>query len=86
MYLEDVDLCKRAGEMGMKIIYCPHASVKHEGGASSENKYKISQEAWFKSREYYAKKHFTHIYAGFIILIYKFERLILEQRIKYIIK
>lgn len=86
MYLEDVDLCKRAGERGMKIFYCPHAIVRHEGGASSENKYKISQESWFKSREFYAKKHFHLINAGIIILIYKLERMFLEQRNKYLIK
>jgi len=58
MYLEDVDLGTRAKEIGKKVLFCPHSVIKHIGGASSENKYHISHQAWFDSRRYYYKKHF----------------------------
>lgn len=84
MYLEDVDLCKRALEMKMKIVYCPHSVIKHIGGASSQNKHKIFHEAWYNSREYFAVKHFNPITAKIISIIYKVERWILEYREKHI--
>jgi len=60
MYLEDVDLCLRAARVGMKIVYCPHAKILHEGGASSQNKYHTSINAWYKSRRLYFRKHFNY--------------------------
>lgn len=80
MYLEDVDLCTRAKLDGMKIVYCPHSLVNHIGGASSNNKYKIHHNAWYKSREYYAKKHFPTYISFPIIIMYKIERMVLEIR------
>lgn len=85
MYLEDVDLCVRASEMNMKIVYCPHSVIKHIGGASSENKHKISHTAWYRSREYYAGKHFSPTESILIIIIYKLERLALLFREKYFV-
>ncbi len=35
MYKEDVDWCKRFGEAGWAIVFCPEASAIHYGGASS---------------------------------------------------
>lgn len=58
MYLEDVDLGKRARDRGLKVVFCPHSIILHRGGASSNNKYKINHEAWFFSRKYYFRKHF----------------------------
>lgn len=58
MYLEDVDLCVRANMLNMNVIYCPHSIIRHVGGASSDNKYKIRHQAWFDSRRYYYMKHF----------------------------
>lgn len=58
MYLEDIDLCKRACDLGMKVVFCPHSKIWHIGGASSQNKYRIHHQAWFNSRKYYFHKHF----------------------------
>lgn len=58
MYLEDIDLCNRAKEIGTKIIYCPAAVTYHEGGASSANKDRINHEAWYRARKYYVSKYF----------------------------
>ncbi len=57
MYLEDVDLCRRAGFSKHKIIFCPHSKISHIGGASSKNKYHILHQAWYDSRRYYFMKH-----------------------------
>lgn len=82
MYLEDVDICIRAKNLGLKIMYCPHSVIKHVGGASSNNKHKIVHNAWYDSREYYAKKHFSFFTSLGIIAIYKIERRLLSIREK----
>jgi hypothetical protein len=84
MYLEDVDICIRAKKLGMRIVYCPHSIIKHVGGASSNNKYRIVQKAWYNSREYYAKKHFPLLQSGILVLLFKIERFLLEIRKKII--
>lgn len=80
MYLEDVDICIRAKELGLKVIYCPHSVIKHFGGASSNNIYKINHKAWYDSREYYLLKHFSIIISWPIYLFYKLERNFLQLR------
>jgi GT2 family glycosyltransferase len=80
MYLEDVDLCNRAGKLGFKIVYCPHSKIKHVGGSSSTNKYKINQRAWNNSRKYYAKKHFSTITSNILLALYKVEEILLAYR------
>ena len=36
MYCEDMDLCKRIGEAGWKVVYYPLVSVSHAIGAASD--------------------------------------------------
>lgn len=36
LYFEDIDLCKKINEMGLKIIYYPDCLVKHSVGVSSK--------------------------------------------------
>lgn len=83
MYLEDVDLCLRANQAGLKVLYCPHSIIRHIGGASSNNRHRINHQAWYESREYYADKYFPKLLSGFIIVVYKLEKLLLTIRSKY---
>lgn len=79
MYLEDVDLGKRANELKMKVVFCPHSKIFHIGGASSNNKYKIRHQAWFDSRKYYFKKHFG-IFTNIVIQpLYSIEEFLLKR-------
>ncbi len=41
-WFEEVDLCKRVAEEGLKVVYTPQASVIHHGGAS------FAQVDWHK--------------------------------------
>jgi hypothetical protein len=66
LYLEDVDICYRAHLAGKKIMYCPHAKLTHIGGSSSNNKNRINQPAWFRSRKYYYLKN-TNTFTNIII-------------------
>jgi len=78
MYLEDVDLCVRAKNLGLKVMFCPHSIIRHIGGASSQNKYKINHQAWFSSRKYYFNKHFRLLTNIIIQPIYTIEEFVLK--------
>jgi hypothetical protein len=78
MYLEDVDLGKRANDAKMKVLFCPHSVIWHIGGASSKNKYKIRHQAWFDSRKYYFKKHFGLLTNLIIQPLYTIEEFLLK--------
>lgn len=36
LYYEDIDLCKRVREMGLKVVYYPQAQLKHVVGSSTK--------------------------------------------------
>lgn len=84
MYLEDVDLGIRARRMGFKVIYCPHSTIQHEGGRSSENKYKISHTHWYMSRKTFIKIHFNIIEYFILFILYNFEEFLLKIRVNYV--
>lgn len=54
MYFEDIDLCKRARQLGCKILYFPDFQIKHFGGksflskAKQKSHYHTSQYIYFK--------------------------------------
>lgn len=79
MYLEDVDLSVRAKEMNFKIMYCPHSIIKHIGGASSTNQYRIRHSAWFSSRKYYYRKHHNFFINLIIQPLYIIEEMLLKK-------
>lgn len=79
MYLEDVDLGVRANEYQLKVFFCPHSIIWHEGGASSNNKYRINHQAWFDSRKYYFKKHFGFFTNLVIQPLYLVEEFLLKK-------
>lgn len=78
MYLEDVDFGVRANNGGYKVIYCPHSEIFHEGGASSDNIYRIRHSSWFESRKKYCLKHFTITENILIQPIYMLEEVLLR--------
>lgn len=56
LYFEDADFCLRMKSLGKKIIYYPEFRVKHLGGGSHSDKNKQKGD-FYKSQEYYFKKH-----------------------------
>jgi N-acetylglucosaminyl-diphospho-decaprenol L-rhamnosyltransferase len=57
MYFEDVDICKRARELGLKVIYYPKTSLIHLLGGSG-NSIKKKVNAYYRnSQVYYYQKH-----------------------------
>ena len=72
LYFEDIDLCKRARDLGYKVLYFPEFVVKHFGGKSFENK-KEQKQHYYSSQDYYFKKHFGKNFRSIIKLLRKLE-------------
>jgi hypothetical protein len=56
MYCEDVDLCKRAGIAGWKVVYYPEVTVSHRiGAASDQNPVEMIRQHHRSMLRYYLK-------------------------------
>jgi GT2 family glycosyltransferase len=68
MYFEDADLCKRAENLGYKIIYHPNIYIRHIGGKSFTGE-KEQKKLYYQSQDYYSKKHLGKIRANLLKLV-----------------
>jgi N-acetylglucosaminyl-diphospho-decaprenol L-rhamnosyltransferase len=60
VWFEDVDLCKRLLDNGLKIFYCPEARFRHSGAHSvGQLRFRDRQIFWYTNMLRYARKHFT---------------------------
>ena len=57
MYFEDVDICKRVHDLGLKVVYYPKTSLIHLLGGSSHNIKKKVSSYYRDSQLYYYQKH-----------------------------
>ena len=60
LYKEDVDLCKRANDHGLRVIHCKGVSIPHVGGGSTARTKEVNEFInYHKGRSYalYAQKH-----------------------------
>ena len=56
LFFNDVDLCKRLSELGLKVRFLSEPSVQHVGGAST-SRYSAFVERWHIDRLRYLRKH-----------------------------
>jgi hypothetical protein len=59
LWFEDVDFCKRARDLGLKIRYLPQVTARHQGGHSIAGlEWSCREVYWYVSLLKYASKHF----------------------------
>jgi N-acetylglucosaminyl-diphospho-decaprenol L-rhamnosyltransferase len=59
LWFEDVDFCKRARDLGLKIRYVPRVTARHQGGHSIAGlDWECREVYWYVSLLKYASKHF----------------------------
>ncbi len=59
VWFEDVDFCKRASDLGLKIQYVPEVTAVHQGGHSIAGLgWECREVYWYVSLLKYASKHF----------------------------
>jgi GT2 family glycosyltransferase len=71
MYSEDVDLCRRARNIGMEIAFCTDITIEHNhGGSSRINKStaSLTKTEVYISRHVYFSKHFSVTFNFFVQL------------------
>lgn len=78
LYLEDTDLGININQNGYKVIFDPKSYIKHIGGASTKNKYKIDLNNWYKSRKIFFKKHLNTFEGIILNIIFYIEEKILK--------
>jgi hypothetical protein len=60
LWFEDVDFSKRARDLGLKILYVPEVTARHQGGNSIAGlNWGCRQVYWYASLLRYASKHFS---------------------------
>jgi GT2 family glycosyltransferase len=59
LWFEDVDFCRRARDLGLKIQYVPEVTARHRGGHSiAKLEWSCREVYWYASLLRYATKHF----------------------------
>ena len=71
LFMEDVDLCARARELGWRVVYLPSAEVEHIGSESVSRFHEARVRSYQISPLYYYRKRRAHtsvriLKAGFI--------------------
>ena len=72
MYFEDVDICKRVHDIGLKVVYYPKTSLIHLLGGSSHNIKKKISTYYRDSQLYYYQKHLGEFQTNFLKFYLKF--------------
>ena len=62
MFYEEVDLCRRALNKGLKVIYFPKLKIHHIGSISGKKDYTLYTIRTYASKNIYLSKHFKSAY------------------------
>lgn len=81
LYLEDLDFGLKMKSKGFKVVFDPRSEVLHIGGASSNNKYNMALNYWYKSRKIFFKKHLNKVEGIILNIIFSLEELFLKMRL-----
>ena len=73
MYGEDMDLCRRAGAAGWRILYFPEGRVVHHGNVDHRGLSRQRLSTYHASMERFYKKHFTGLRRRTLLLLNRIE-------------
>jgi GT2 family glycosyltransferase len=57
LYEEDVDLCKRVHDLGLRILYVPSGTILHRRNSSVRQESERASQEYRKSQRHYYSKH-----------------------------
>ena len=75
MFFEEVDLCKRISNKGLKIIYYPTLKIHHIGSVSGKKDYTKYTIRTYSSKYIYISKHYKFLYK-FLMKFFLYAQLI----------
>lgn len=61
LFSEEVDLCKRVSDLGLKIIYYPKCQIHHIGSVSGKKNYSLFTIRTYSSKDIYISKHYKSL-------------------------
>jgi len=80
MFYEEVDLCRRVLNKGLKVIYRPDLTINHIGSVSGKKDYSLYTIRTYASKYLYIKKHFSSMHLlvfNFLLHLQLFSQLII---------
>ncbi len=69
MFFEDVDLCKRVYEAGLRVVYFPETEIIHQRGMTYGRRLQRVSTQYRQSQRYYYRKH-NGFFSNLGLLIY----------------
>jgi GT2 family glycosyltransferase len=66
LYFEDIDLCYRIREQGLRVVFLPQARVFHAGGGATATAPYFCRLEYRKSQLYFYKKHNSRLSQGLL--------------------
>jgi GT2 family glycosyltransferase len=69
MFYEEVDLCKRVSNRGLKIAYVPSLAIHHIGSVSGKRDYYLYTIRTYSSKYIYISKHYSFFYKAIMRLL-----------------
>jgi Predicted glycosyltransferases len=69
MFFEELDLCKRVSNRGLKIAYVPSLAIHHVGSVSGKRDYYLYTIRTYSSKYIYLSKHFSFLYKTIMRLL-----------------
>lgn len=76
LYYEDIDLCKRAQKVGYQTVVATNSEIIHLGGSSLTEDW-VRKKYYYKSQDYYFKKHHLKT-TGWLLKIIRLPLLIIK--------
>jgi len=76
MFYEEVDLCKRILNLGLRVVYLPSAKIHHVGSVSGKKNYYLYTIRTYASKYIYISKHYKHIHKHFFTILLQLQMII----------
>jgi GT2 family glycosyltransferase len=80
MFFEEVDLCRRVLNKGLKVIYYPQLGIHHIGSVSAKKDYRLYAIRTYSSKYIYISKHFKLLHRSimqFLLFAQLFSQIII---------
>jgi len=80
MFFEEVDLCRRVSDNGLKVIYYPGLGIHHIGSVSAKKDYRLYAIRTYSSKYIYISKHFKSLHGSlmkFLLFAQLFSQIII---------
>jgi GT2 family glycosyltransferase len=76
MFYEEVDLCKRILNSGLRVVYFPSAKIYHVGSVSGKKDYYLYTIRTYASKSIFISKHYKGIHKQIFIILLQLQMIV----------